>query len=229
MSKIAIITARGGSKRIPRKNIKPFLGKPIIAYSIETAIQSGLFNEVMVSTDDDEIAAISTFYGASIPFLRSRENADDYASTVDVLLEVLENYQKIGKSFDYGCCIYPTAPFVTIELLAKAYQKLINENLDTVFPILPFCFPIQRALKINESGKIEMFQPEHLATRSQDLELAYHDSGQFYWFNINKLLIEKKLWTNNTEGIVLSAMDAQDIDTLEDWSVAEFKWRLNNK
>lgn len=230
MSKqICIIPARGGSKRIPRKNIKSFLGKPIIAYSIESALSSKLFDEVMVSTDDKEIAEIAKDYGASIPFLRSAENANDFATTVDVLHEVLDNYKKQGEVFDCACCFYPTAPFVSGSLLVKAYQKLIEEEYDTVFPIIPFTFPIQRGMKINEDKRIEMFNPEYLLVRSQDLEPAYHDTGQFYWFRVEKLLAENKLLTNNTGYVILSAIEAQDIDNLEDWDIAEFKYKYLHK
>ena len=226
MSSVAIITARGGSKRIPRKNIKPFLGKPIIAYSIQSALASNLFEEVMVSTDDKEIKTIAEQYGAVVPFMRSAENANDYATTVDTLLEVINSYKSQNKYFDYGCCIYPTAPFVKPSLLQKAYSKLIQEKLDTVFPVLPFSFPIQRALKINKTNRIEMFQPQFLTTRSQDLEPAFHDSGQFYWFHTKKLLTEKKLWTDNTGVVPLSELEAHDIDTIADWKVAEFKYKI---
>lgn len=226
MSAIAIITARGGSKRIPRKNIKPFLGKPIIAYSIQTALASNLFTEVMVSTDDEEIAEVALSYGASVPFFRTRKNSDDHATTVEVLLEVLAAYAQQGTTFDYGCCIYPTAPFITQEQLKQAYGKLVTKKLDTVFPVIPFSFPIQRALQLNKSGKIEMFQPKHIATRSQDLEPAYHDSGQFYWFESEVLVSNKKLWTANTGVIILSEMEAHDIDNVEDWKVAEFKFKI---
>lgn len=226
MKKVAIITARGGSKRIPRKNIKPFLGKPIIAYSIEAALSSELFDEVMVSTDDEEIAQIAKRYGASVPFMRSDKNADDYATTIDVIVEVLENYQSQGESFDYGCCIYPTAPLISAELLEEAYKKLIANHFDTVFPVLRFSFPIQRAVKVDKNSKMTMFQPEHLSTRSQDLEPAYHDAGQFYWFKSNALLTRKKLWTDNTGVIEISEMKAQDIDTIEDWEIAEFKYKM---
>ena len=226
MRKIAIITARGGSKRIPRKNIKPFLGKPIISYCIDAALKSKLFSEVMVSTDDEEITAVAKQYGAVVPFLRSSENANDYATTVDVLIEVIQSYKSRGMTFEYGCCIYPTAPFVTPQLLNTTFDKLIEGKFDTVFPVLPFSFPIQRALKIDSAGNMKMFQPEHIKTRSQDLEPAYHDSGQFYWFNINKFMTNYELWTKNTGVVVLSEMEAQDIDNIEDWKVAEFKYKL---
>lgn len=227
MNNIAIIPARGGSKRIPRKNIKPFLGKPIIAYSIEAAFKSDLFEEIMVSTDDEEIADLARQLGANVPFMRSARNADDFTTTVDVLLEVIQAYEKRGKSYEYGCCIYPTAPFVSADLLKKAYEKLVVQELDTVFPVLQYSFPIQRSLRINAEQKVEMWQPEHLTTRSQDLEPAYHDAGQFYWFQIAVLNKKKQLLTENTGGILLSEMDAHDIDNMEDWKVAAFKYQMN--
>jgi N-acylneuraminate cytidylyltransferase len=226
MRRLAIIPARGGSKRIPRKNIKAFLGKPIIAYSIETALNSGLFDEVMVSTDDDEIAEIAQSYGAVIPFKRSFSNSDDFATTIDVILEVLNAYKAKGKVFDYGCCIYPTAPFIRKELLIRAFNDLLVKKLDTVFPVLPYSYAIQRAVKLNHFNKVEMFQSKYKNSRSQDLEAAYHDAGQFYWFNNRVLLNEKKLWTANTGAVILNEMEAQDIDTMEDWRIAEFKYKM---
>lgn len=224
MATVAIIPARGGSKRIPRKNIRPFLGKPIIAYSIETALQSRLFDEVMVSTEDDEIAGLALQYGAKVPFRRSDKTSDDYATTIDVLLEVLTAYQSQGQVFEFGCCIYPTAPFITIDLLGRAWQMMTGHAYDTVFPVLRFSHPIQRALKL-EGIRTSMFWPEHYASRSQDLEPAYHDAGQFYWFNVQILKEKRRLYTDNTGGIVLSELEAHDIDTLEDWASAEFKFR----
>jgi len=226
MKKIAIITARGGSKRIPKKNIKPFLGKPIIAYAIETALRSKIFDEVMVSTDDQEIAKIAKEYGANVPFMRSAKNSDDFAGTVDVLEEVVEQYKEVGQTFDLGCCIYPTAPFVTTELLEKGFKLMLEKNLETVFPVLQFSFPIQRAIKINSTNKIEMFNPEHFNSRSQDLEPAFHDTGMFYWFNMDVLKSKKRMWTDNTAVIILSELEAHDIDTLEDWRIAEFKYKI---
>lgn len=226
MYKLCIIPARGGSKRIPRKNIKEFLGKPIIAYSIEAALQSNLFDEVMVSTDDNEIAEIAKKYGAKVPFLRSEENANDYATTVDVINEVLQQYKKISKSFKAACCIYPTAPFVSENKLKEAFDLLEINNYDCVFPVMEFSFPIQRALKKDSNNKMELFQPEHLNSRSQDLEKAYHDSGQFYWFKTKEILEKGKLWTDNTGVIVIKESEGQDIDTLEDWKLAEIKYKL---
>ncbi|MGF1534591.1 MAG: pseudaminic acid cytidylyltransferase [Bernardetiaceae bacterium] len=229
MKTIAIITARGGSKRIPRKNIKDFLGKPIIAYSIEVALQSDLFDEVMVSTDDEEIAEISLQYGAKVPFMRSKENADDYAGTADVLLEVLSQYEKSNQTFEYAYGIYPTAPFITQERLKEAFVLLKKEKFDTVFPVLRFSSPIQRALKKDMISKVTMFRPENLQKRSQDLEPAYHDAGQFYCFHVPIFMQKKQLWTDNSGALVLSDMEVQDIDNPEDWQIAEFKYQWLKK
>jgi len=226
MKKIAIITARGGSKRIPRKNIKDFLGKPIIAYSIEAALRSNLFDEVMVSTEDEEIAEVAKKYGARVPFLRSNKNADDYASTVDVLIEVLEAYKKQKFTYDYGCCIYPTAPFVNAEILANSLKVLLANGFDSVFPVVAFGNPIQRALAKDAHGKVSMIHPEHRNTRSQDLEKTYFDAGQFYWFSTKKLIHQKSLWTGNTGVIELNENQAQDIDNPIDWKLAELKFKL---
>ncbi|MFT6335917.1 MAG: pseudaminic acid cytidylyltransferase [Saprospiraceae bacterium] len=226
MKKVAIITARGGSKRIPKKNIKDFLGKPIIAYSIEAAISSQLFDEIMVSTDDDEIATIAARYGAKVPFIRSSKNADDFATTVDVLLEVIEKYQKVGLEYTYGCCLYPTAPFITSELLNESFDLLNKKGFDTVFPAVRFGNPIQRALKKDKDGKISIMQPKYKLTRSQDLENSYYDSGQFYWFDTKVLTKNKSLWTENTGVIEIDEHKVQDIDNLTDWRLAELKYKL---
>lgn len=222
---LCIIPARGGSKRIPRKNIKDFLGKPVIVYSIEAALKSGLFDEIMVSTDDEEIAKVALKYGAKVPFMRSKRNSHDFATTVDVLLEVLDQYKKGGKSYEEACCIYPTAPFVTSEILKTGYNKLMDNNLDTVFSVLRYSFPVQRALKI-EKEKVKMFYPKHLETRSQDLEPSFHDAGQFYWFKTLVLEKQNKLWTANTGAIELDELKAQDIDNEADWRLAEIKYNL---
>jgi pseudaminic acid cytidylyltransferase len=225
MSNIAIIPARGGSKRIPRKNIKEFLGKPIIAYSIEAALKSDLFDEVMVSTDDEEIAEIAIKYGAKVPFLRSDKNANDHATTVDVLIEVIEQYKTQESIFENTACLYPCAPFITSMKLKEAYTILISKRLDAVFPVMPFSFPIQRSLKINE-GKLEYFYPEFENSRSQDLEKAYHDAGQFYFINNSRLLINKSILSRNTGAIEISELEAQDIDNEIDWKLAEIKYEL---
>ncbi|MBW2962888.1 pseudaminic acid cytidylyltransferase [Mesonia aestuariivivens] len=227
ISNLCIIPARGGSKRIPRKNIKDFLGKPIIAYSIETAIKSGLFDEVMVSTDDEEIAEIAKKYGARVPFLRSKEKANDVATTFDVIEEVLLNYKKERISFDNACCIYPCAPFVTSSRLTESFKML--SNYDTVFPVVKYGFPIQRALKMENQQKILFIQPEYSLARSQDLSDSYHDAGQFYWFKPEILLQSKTLMTDNTGGIELSELEVQDIDNRVDWKLAELKYKLQNE
>jgi len=224
--RVAIIPARGGSKRIHRKNIKSFLGKPIIGYSIEQAIKSELFDVVMVSTDDVEIAKIAKDYGAEVPFMRSGKNSDDNATTVEVLLEVVEKYKGQGILVQEACCIYPTAPFVSIDMLKKGLDLLLSGKFDVTFPVLQYSYPIQRALKINEGEKMEMFSPKEKETRSQDLEKSYHDSGQFYWFVSEIIELKKELWTDNTGVFVLSDLEAHDIDTIEDWEIAEFKYRL---
>lgn len=224
MKNIAIIPARGGSKRIPRKNIKPFMGKPIIAYSIEAALKSGLFDEVMVSTDDKEIAEIACKYGAQVPFMRSAEMSNDYAGTADVILEVLQMYKEQGREFETVCCIYSTAPFVTSERLREAYGKM-NSEIDSVFTCVAYSYPIQRSLRIVD-GKISMVYPEYEASRSQDLETIYHDAGQFYVAKTASFIQEKTFWGKNTAGLVLSELEVQDLDTLTDWQLAEMKYEL---
>ena len=225
MAKLAIIPARGGSKRIPRKNIKPFIGKPIIAYSIEAALKSNLFDEVMVSTDDKEIANIAKEYGAKVPFIRSVKNSDDFATTFDVIEEVIQVYKSQGKEFENLCCLYSCAPFVNSEILLKAYNQLIRYKFDTVFPIIAYSFPIQRALRLNQR-KVSMILEENLNVRSQDLEDSFHDAGQFYWCISKKVLQNKKILTKNTGGIEISELEAQDIDNEIDWKLAELKFQL---
>ena len=223
MKNLCIIPARGGSKRIPRKNIKDFLGKPIIAYSIEVALQSGLFQEVMVSTDDEEIAEVARKYGAKVPFLRSEKTSTDFATTLDVIKEVLASYRKLGPEYDYVCCIYPTAPLVKIEHLNEGFIRLTEEKRDCVFPVVPFSYPIWRGLRIKNS-LTEMIWKEHEKSRSQDLEQVYHDAGQWYWFKPSN--INDSLWTNNTSSVVLSETEVQDIDNETDWKLAEMKYEL---
>lgn len=225
MANLAIIPARGGSKRIPKKNIKSFLGKPIIAYSIDAAIESQLFDEIMVSTDSVEIAEIAKKYGAQIPFMRSEDNANDFAVLADVIQEVLYNYSEQGKVFDYIFCILPTAPFITSNKIIEAYKELIQQNYNSVFPVLKFSFPIQRSLRI-ENGKVAMVSPQHLNTRSQDLEPRYHDSGQFYALKTHSFIKDKKLFTDNSGAIIISELHSQDIDTETDWKLAEIKYKL---
>jgi pseudaminic acid cytidylyltransferase len=225
MSNIAIIPARGGSKRIPRKNVKDFLGRPILAFSIEAALDSQLFDEVMVSTDDEEIAEIAIHYGAKVPFLRSTETATDHATTAAALEEVIQAYQQTGKNFSLGCCIYPTAPLLQVTSLQKAYKMLQDKSYNTVFPVLRFSYPIWRSLKLID-GKAFMNWPEHLNSRSQDLPAAYHDAGQFYFFDVQTFLQERTLFTANSGVVELSELEVQDIDTLTDWKLAELKYKL---
>lgn len=225
MKSIAIITARGGSKRIHRKNIRPFLDKPIIKYSIEAAIKSFCFDEVMVSTDDNEIAKIAIKSGANVPFMRSSKTSNDTASTVEVLLEVLKKYKSLGKEFDYCCCIYPTAPFITKEKLIAANEKLLLSNAKSLVPVVRFGFPILRSFKI-EDGLVKMNWPEHMNSHSQSLPIAYHDCGQFYIFKIKDFLIDKKLFSDSTIPFEIPESEVQDIDNEEDWKVAEIKYKL---
>ncbi|MBB1287115.1 pseudaminic acid cytidylyltransferase [Flavisolibacter sp. BT320] len=220
---VAIITARGGSKRIPRKNIKPFAGKPIISYSIEAALGSSIFEEVMVSTDDEEIADVARGFGAVVPFMRSLRASDDFATTADVLKEVLESYRQVGREFDYACCIYPTAPFVSAAKLAKAFQRLIEAGVDSVIPVTKFSFPIWRSFKMDD-GKVSYNWPEFAPRRSQDLPAAFHDCGQFYFFNTAVFEATGKLVTENTLGLEVPETEVQDIDTEEDWTIAEIKY-----
>lgn len=224
MKTVCIIPARGGSKRIPRKNIKDFLGKPILAYSIEAALASGLFDEVMVSTDDEEIAAIAKQYGANVPFLRSAETANDYATTADVLLEVLAGYRAMGRDFEALCCLYATAPFVKAERLRECYD-LLQGDIDSAFTVVEYSYPIQRSLVMN-GQLISMAYPEHKNSRSQDLEKHYHDAGQFYFSTVKNLVDNRSLWGAHTAPLVLSELEVQDLDTLTDWQLAELKYRL---
>jgi pseudaminic acid cytidylyltransferase len=223
MAVVAIITARGGSKRIPRKNVRPFRGKPIIAYSIAAALDSGLFDEVMVSTDDQEIAELSKKLGARVPFMRSAKNADDFATTNDVLLEVLGEYRRRGAEYEVACCIYPTAPFVTAEKLRSAFARLQESGADTVLPIVRFGYPIRRSFK-REGEKVSYRWPEFSSHRSQDLPSSYHDAGQFYFFRPSVLFDTDKMITGNTVGIEMPALEVEDLDEEENWSIAELKF-----
>ena len=225
MHNICIIPARGGSKRIPRKNVRDFLGKPIIAYSIEAALKSGLFEEVMVSTEDAEIAAIAKQYGASVPFMRSADTANDFAGTDDVVKEVLREYKKQGREFDVVCCIYATAPFVTVENLKMAYEQ-IGDTFDAAFTMVRYSYPVQRALCVR-NGFTGMREPQYYDARSQDLEPVFHDAGQFYFMKVND--IDNLLfWTDHTYGLELSELMVQDLDNETDWQLAEMKYKLLN-
>ena len=225
MSRIAIITARGGSKRIPKKNIREFLGKPILAYSIEAALGSGLFDEVMVSTDSTEIAEIAEKFGAKIPFYRSDATSNDYATTNDVLLEVLDKYERRGIHFDTAVCIYPTAPFVTAAKIRKAVAEFEASDADTLIPVVQFSYPPQRGY-ILQDDFLQMKWKENFNARSQDLETIYHDCGQFYFYRTEGY---RALGGQVTEGIlpfVVSELEVQDIDNETDWKLAELKYQL---
>lgn len=222
--RVAVITARGGSKRIPKKNIRAFCGKPILLYSIEAALCSGLFDEVMVSTDSEEIAEIARAAGAKVPFMRSAETANDYASTADVLLEVLADYKKTGQSFDTICCIYPTAPFVTPAKLKQAVMLLEEKDVDSVVPVVRYSFPPQRAFVVRD-GFTVMKYPEHAKTRSQDLEPYFHDCGQFYCMQTSRFLEKKQIFTDRMLSIEMPEAQVQDIDNESDWELAELKYQ----
>ena len=225
MSNLCIITARGGSKRIPNKNIKDFCGKPIIAYSIMAALESGIFSEVMVSTDSQAIAKVAKDFGASVPFMRSAKNSDDFASTADVLLEDLDEYQKRGFCPQDFACIYPTAPFITAKKLQKAYEILKNQNADLVVSVCKFSFPPQRAYCVKD-GFLAYKEPQNAPKRSQDLEPLYHDGGQFYFYNTERFLSLNGCITEKIVPFELSELETQDIDNQSDWELAALKFKL---
>lgn len=220
---IAIITARGGSKRIPKKNIKDFCGKPIISYSIEAALDSGIFDEVMVSTDDAEIAKIALKYGAKVPFPRSAKTSSDYATTADVIKEVIIEYRKIGTEIDFYCCLYPTAPFVTGESLRRAKDKMYEDKADFLTPVARLKYPAQRCF-VMQDKQLKKKWPEYQNVRTQDLEPLYYDCGQFYMGKADKILTVAYEDRNMT-GIEIDDKYVQDIDTLEDWDIAEAKYK----
>lgn len=225
MSNIAIITARGGSKRIPRKNIKNFMGKPIIAYVIEAALKSNIFEEVMVSTDDTEIANIAKMFGASVPFLRSSESASDTATTFDVVNEVIIEYKKRHKNFETLCCLYPCSPFLTSSTLKAAYEKM--QNYDAIMPVAKYPVPIEWAMKIKD-GLLCPYDRAAQNMRSQDIETKYYDVGMFYFCKTDKLYENNSLIPNKTAAYIISEAECQDIDTLDDWEMAELKYRILN-
>lgn len=225
MNQLAVITARGGSKRIPRKNIKDFCGKPIMAYSIEAALESEVFDTVMVSTDDREIAEIAEKYGATVPFFRSEKTSNDFAVTSQVLAEVLEEYESRGQCFDRLCCIYPTAPFITAERLRTAMELLEEKQADSVLPVVRFSFPPQRGVVL-EDDFLRFKWPEHRNARSQDLEPFYHDVGQFYCVNVESFREQQVLVMEKTVPLIMSELEIQDIDTEEDWKLAELKYQM---
>ncbi|WOE69934.1 pseudaminic acid cytidylyltransferase [Hydrogenimonas thermophila] len=223
--KVCIIPARGGSKRIPKKNIKPFYGKPLIAYSIETAKQSELFDRIIVSTDDEEIAKIAKEYGAEVPFMRPKELADDYSGTDKVTKHAIDWLESIGEKYDYVCTIYATAPLLQAQYLVEGYEKLKHSDAVYVFSCTSMPFPIQRTFKITKNGRCEMFFPEYYSARSQDLEEAYQDAGQFYWQKLSKKS-DEPIFGKDSIPIILPRHLVQDIDTLEDWERAEKLYKI---
>ena len=224
--KLAIIPARGGSKRIPHKNIRQFCGLPIIAYSIRAALQSGCFDKIIVSTDDAKIASVAREHGAEVPFMRPTELANDYAGTIPVIKHAIEWFVSQGLSPELVCCIYATAPFVTAMDLHRGLETLIRTDAEYAFSMTDFPFPIQRALKIFANNRIGMFEKEHLNTRSQDLEPAYHDAGQFYWGRCAAFLHELPLFSELSTPVLLPRYRVQDIDMPEDWKRAELMFEV---
>lgn len=221
MSKaICIIPARGGSKRIPKKNIKDFFGKPLIAYSIEVALASGVFDKVVVSTDDENIAKVAKEYGAEVPYMRPKELSDDFSGTAEVIEHMVEFLRQKGEEYDYLCTLYATAPLLQKEYLVEGFEKLKNSNAINAFSATTMPFPIQRTFKIDDDGRCEMFTPQHYYTRSQDLEEAYQDAGQFYWSRLDKKS-DEIMFGNDSIPVILPRHLVQDIDTLEDWTRAE--------
>jgi pseudaminic acid cytidylyltransferase len=227
--KICIIPARGGSKRIPRKNIKDFLGKPIIAYSIEAALKSQCFDQVIVSTDDAEIREVAKSFGASVPFLRSESLANDYAGTIPVIKHAIEWFDDQNQLLSEVCCLYSTAPFVQADAIRKVYKKMMQEQADYCFIVTNFASPIQRAIKVTAENRIEMFYPENFETRSQDLEESYHDAGQFYWGKAESFRQQKPLFSKSATPYILPRYLVQDLDTPEDWKRAELMYQVLKK
>lgn len=226
MTRIAIIPARGGSKRIPRKNIKDFFGKPIIAYAIENALKSGLFSNVFVSTDDEEIAAIARKYGAEVPILRSSENSTDFATTSDVLLEVLDYLLNHGKFIETACCIYPTSVLLNSDDLITASGQFDDQEAPVLMTCVAYSHPVQRSFTIQQN-QIKLQFPEHINSRSQDLEKVFHDTGSFYFFRVADFKKEKTLWQKRITPFIMDERKVQDIDTEEDWLMAELKFKLS--
>ena len=220
MSCLAIITARGGSKRIPKKNIKEFMGKPMIAYAIEASLLSNLFDEVMVSTDDVEIAEIAKQYGAKVPFMRSKKNASDFATTYDVLMEVMDEYKKRGRKYNEICCIYPCVPFLTADTLKSAHELL--SRYDAVIPVCRYPVPIEWAMNIKE-GILKPIDRDAQNIRSQDLIPKYFDVGMFYFYNVDQ---RNSLLVKRTAAYIIDKKECQDIDTIEDWNMAEIKYKV---
>lgn len=223
--KLAVIPARGGSKRIPRKNIKSFCGKPMIAWSIEAALESGCFDKVIVSTNDTEIAGVAREWGAEVPFIRPAEFSDDYVGTIPVVHHALDWFLQQGEHVDEVCCLYATAPFISTSDLVKGFEILQSEDCAYAFSVTSFPFPIQRAIRITESNRVQMFYPEKFNVRSQDLEEAWHDAGQFYWGQASAWQQERPLFSPDAAPVYISRHRVQDIDTMEDWIRAEWLFK----
>jgi pseudaminic acid cytidylyltransferase len=226
--KIAVIPARGGSKRIPRKNIRLFCGKPIMAYSISAAQQTGLFDQIVVSTDDEEIASVARACGATTPFVRPRAIADDFTGTNAVVKHAIGWFNGQGHDVAHACCIYATAPLLQARFMQDGYDALVGSDADFAFSVTSYAFPIKRALSLAPDGRVDAMYPEHRMTRSQDLEPAYHDAGQFYWGTARAFLEDAPLFSPRSAGVVLPRFLVQDIDTLEDWEQAELMYRTIN-
>jgi pseudaminic acid cytidylyltransferase len=226
--RVAIIPARGGSKRIPKKNIKPFHGKPLISYSIEVALKSNLFDHVLVSTDSKEISDIAINAGAEVPFTRSQELSDDYSTTDAVFIDSIDWVQKNWGACDEACCIYPTAPLLEVEYLENGLEELIKHQAVSAFSVTNYDYSIWRSFKMNDQGRLELNWPEMKTKRSQDLDDAYHDAGQFYWVNIEKYMKEKSLFSQNSVPVLIPRHKVQDIDTPEDWIMAERLYQITN-
>lgn len=224
---IAIIPARGGSKRIPKKNIKDFFGKPLIAYSIEAALKSGLFDKIIVTTDDEEIASVAKKYGAEVPFMRPKELSDDFTNTKDVIDHALNFLKERGEKYDYACTVYATAPLLESKYLIEGFEKLKNSDAINAFSCTSMPFPIQRTFKVSKDGRCEMFWPQNYQKRSQDLEEAYQDAGQFYWTKLGKES-DEIMFGKDSVPIILPRHLVQDIDTLEDWQRAEYMYKAIN-
>lgn len=224
--KLCVIPARGGSKRIPRKNVKSFCGQPMIAYSIRAALEAKCFDKVVVSTDDSEIADIAMSYGASVPFVRPDELSNDFAGTVPVIKHAIEWFEQNGSVPSQVCCLYATAPFVKSQSIKQAYQQMQDTQAEYCFSVTSYAFPIQRAIKVNEQHRVEMFSPENFVKRSQDLGEAYHDAGQFYWGAATAWKQEKRIFSEVASPFILPRYLVQDIDTPEDWQRAELMYQV---
>lgn len=225
LNRVAIIPARGGSKRIPRKNVREFCDKPMIVWSIEAARASGCFDRIIVSTDDQEIADVGRQHGAEVPFMRPAELSGDYTGTLPVIRHAVEWLQRNNAPIDFACCIYATAPFISAEDLKRGFELIQQNSASYAFSVTSYAFPIQRAIRVTESGRIAMFHPEHFSTRSQDLEEAWHDAGQFYWGTKDAWMEERALFSEAAVPVKLPRYRVQDIDTQDDWIRAEWMFK----